>query len=314
MKILRWLFCVVPFLLLLGCGGKESGSGKTPEKEADLSDALALLPGNAIAVGTVDGRAFFGSKTFGADLAKLGEKYMPLGQEAGFQASRDVDRVTWASYSYSGIDIAAIVIGKFDEAKIKQVAAAHTPTKGGGVLVASQYAGRDVYTMNNVGFSLLTPTIAVVGTEAGIRRVLERIKDKRVKRDIAPWMITTVETSGAAAAAAGDFSTQPMPPEVARQIPMAFMQNLRACRALVTFKEPGLQLAGSLSYPDAATAETASQSVKQAANLAKWLQIIGVRLQNIQVKVEKADVQLEVGVDDASLRQLLATLPQWLGQ
>ena len=96
-----------------------------------MDDALALLPGNAIAAGTVDARAFFGSQTFGADLAKLVEKYVPIGAEAGFQASRDVDRVTFASYSYQGIDVAAIVIGRFDSAKIKQVAASQTPTKGG---------------------------------------------------------------------------------------------------------------------------------------------------------------------------------------
>src|SRR5262249_27019807 len=156
---------------------------KTPTTETGMDDAFALLPGSAIAVGTVDGRAFFASKTFGSELAKLVEKYLPLGQEAGFQASRDVDRVTFASYAFQGIDAAAVIIGRFDEAKIKQVALQHTPTKNGGMLVASQYAGRNVYTVSNVGFTILSPTKAIAGSESGIRRVLERIKDGRVKRD-----------------------------------------------------------------------------------------------------------------------------------
>jgi hypothetical protein len=316
MKALRWLLLLSVSLVLLlsaaACGGKKEDA-KSPDAEQKLDDALALLPANAIAIGTVDGRAFFGSKTFGAELGKLLEKYIPLGPEAGFLLSRDVDRVTWGSYSYQGIDVAAVVIGRFDEAKIKQVASSNTPTKSGGLLVASQYAGRDVYTVSNVGFTLLSPTMAIAGTESGIRRVLERIKDKRVKRDLTPSMIQTIETPGAAAAVAADFATQPIPAEATRQMPMPWVQSLKAVRAVATFKD-GVQIAGSMTYPEEAAAQTASQSVKQAANLSKWLAILGIRVQTFDVTVEKSDVQVKLAVDDASLRQLLAQAPQWLGQ
>jgi hypothetical protein len=304
---------IVVAVLLVACGGDKK-EAKAPVADNGMDDALALLPGNAIAVGTVDARAFFGSQTFGSELAKLVEKYLPVGQEAGFSASRDVDRVTWASYSYQGIDAAAIVIGRFDEAKIKQAALQKTPTKSGGVLVASQYAGRDVYTVNNVGFTILSSTKAIAGTESGIRRVLERIKDGRVKRDIAPWMIETVETPGAAGAVAGDFATQPMPAEAVRQIPVPFIQSMKALRVLLTFKEPGVQIASSLTYPDEQAAGTASEQVKQIANQAKWLALVGVKIQSVDVKTEKQDVQVKLEVDDQSLRQVLATAPQWLGQ
>ena len=299
--------------LTIACGGRDKADVKSPEAESAMDDAIALLPGNAIAAGTVDARAFFGSQTFGADLAKLVEKYIPIGPEDGFQASRDVDRVTFASYSYQGIDVAAVVIGRFDSAKIKQAAAAQTPTKGGAPLVVSQYAGRDVYTVSNIGFTLLSDTRAIVGTEQGIRRVLERIKDKRVKRDLQPWMVATMETPGAALAVTADFATQPLPPEAARQIPLPFMQGRKAVRTVATFKD-GIQIAGSMTYPDAASAETASQSVKQTANLSKWLAIFGIQVKNVDIKVEKTDVQVALGIDDQSLRQLLASAPQWLGQ
>ncbi|MBC7052016.1 hypothetical protein G6O46_23690, partial [Salmonella enterica subsp. enterica serovar Enteritidis] len=65
---------------------KDKTEVKSAEAEPGMADALALLPGNAIAAGTVDARAFFGSATFGADLAKLVEKSIPIGAEAGFQA------------------------------------------------------------------------------------------------------------------------------------------------------------------------------------------------------------------------------------
>jgi hypothetical protein len=315
-RLLFPLFLLTILALALGtsgCGDKNSGDVKSAGSEPSMDDALALLPGNAIGAGTVDGRAFFGSQSFGADLAKLVEKYIPIGAEAGFQASRDVDRVTFATYSYQGLDVAAIVIGRFDGAKIKQLAASQGATKSGAPLVTSQYAGRDVYTVNNIGFTLLSETRAIVGTEQGIRRVLERIKDKRIKRDLAPWMITTIETPGAALAVAGDFATQPMPAEAARQLPGPIMTGLKAVRVVATFKD-GVQIAGSLTYTDAAAAEAASGPVKQTAGMSKWLVVFGVKIQNIDIKVDKSDVAFSLGVDDQSLRQLLATVPSLLGQ
>lgn len=308
------LLLLLVTLFVAACGGKENKQGAKSAEPGNMDDALALLPGSAIAVGTVDARAFFGSQTFGADLAKLVEKYVPIGQEAGFSASRDVDRVTFASYSYQGIDVAAVVIGKFDEAKIKQVAAQHVPTKSGGTLVVSQYMGRDVYSVGNVGFTLLSEKRAIVGTESGIRRVLERIKDNRVKRDIAPWMLQTVETPGAAAAVAVDLASQPMPSEVARQVPVGFIQTLKAARLVASFKDNGTQIAAALTYPDETTAQQQAQAVKQAAGMSRWLALIGIRVQNVDVKTEKSDVQVTLGVDDQSLRQVLATVPQWMGQ
>src|SRR5438874_1966122 len=101
MKAMRWLVLAVG-VVLSACGPKEGdGGAKASEQAQPLDDALALLPGGAIAVGTIDARAFYGSQTFGADLARLTEKYVPIGDEAGFKASRDVDRVTFASYAYS---------------------------------------------------------------------------------------------------------------------------------------------------------------------------------------------------------------------
>jgi hypothetical protein len=313
----RGLYFIVVLLSALvaaGCGGDGANDKpKTPAAEAGMDDAFALLPGNAIMVGTVDARAFFGSNTFGAELAKLVEKYLPLGDEAGFRASRDVDRVTFASYAYQGVDAAAVVIGRFDEAKIKQVAAQHTPTKGGGLLVASQYAGRDVYTISNVGFTILSPTKAIAGSESGIRRVLERIKDRRVQRDIAKWMIDTVETPGAAAAVAADFGTHPMPAEVLRQIPVGFVQTAKAVRVLLSFKEPGIQVAGSMTYADDQAAQHSAEQVKHAAGMSNLLAIFGISIQNVDIKTEKQDVQVKLEVDDRSLRQLLASAPQWIG-
>lgn len=307
------LLLLVLSVFVVACGDKPNDVKSPTAANPAMEDALALLPGNAIAVGTVDARAFFGSETFGADLSKLIETYMPIGAEAGFTASKDVDRVTFASYSYQGIDVAAVIVGRFDEAKIKQAASARTQTKGGQYLVASQYAGRDVYTVNNIGFTIVSPTRAIAGTESGIRRVLERIKDNRVKRDITKWMLDTVETSGAAAAVAADFATNPMPAEAMRQVPVQFLKDMKGLRVLVSFKSPGMQVAGSLTYADANAATANAEHVKQIASMSKWLALIGVTVKNIDIKAEQADVQVKLEVDDQSLRTVLSSAPQWIG-
>lgn len=315
--MLRRLLVLLPLVTMApalpACGGDKGPEAKSPESEVKLDDAIALLPADAIALATVDARAFFGNEAFGSDLSKVVEKYMPIGDEAGFKASRDVDRITLANYSYQGIDVAAVLIGRFDEAKIKQMVAAKTPTKGGITLIASTYSGHDVYMAGDVGFTLLSSTRAIAGTESGIRRVLERIADKRVRRDITPWMIETIETPSAVAAVAGDFATHPAPAEILRQIPAPFVQNLQKVRLIAAFKAPGVQVVGSLSYPDDAAAQTASKSVTQVLGLSKWLSIFGIKIQSTDVKVEKNDVQIQLATDDASLRQILLQIPQWVG-
>lgn len=298
--------------VLTGCPGEKPDT-KVPEPEQSLDDAYALLPGSAIAVGTVDARAFFANPHAGNDIAKMVEKFMPIGTEAGFSVGRDVDRIVFGSYSYQGIDVSAIVVGRFDSAKIKQVAASQSPTKAGVPLVVSSYAGRDVYTVNNVGFTLLSDTKAIVGTENGIRRVLDRIKDRRVKRDLAGWMIGTLDTAGAAFAVAADFASQPMPAEAIQQVPKELTTGLKAMRAVGQFKD-GVQVAGSLTYAEPTNAEQSAEVIKKTASYSRLLAFIGIQIKNFDVKVEKNDVQVTVGIDDQSLRILLTNVPAMLGK
>lgn len=316
MKARFYSLIVVLVSLLVACGGNDKPTN-TPSSSgsSNMDDALALLPGNAIAVGTFDARSFFSSQTFGADLSKLVESYMPIGAEAGFKASTDVDRVTWASYSYSGIDAAAVIIGRFDQDKIKAAAANHTANKQGNYLVVSQYAGRDVYTVSNVGFTLLGPTRAIAGSEAGIRRVLERIKDNRVQRDITKWMLDTVETQGAAAAVAADFASQPMPQQAMQQAAqfLPFVNGMKQLRVLVQFQQNATQIAGAMSYADAATATTNSDKVKDAAKLTSYLSVFGIKVSNIDIKPAQNDVQFSMSLDDQSLRTMLQQAPNWIG-
>ncbi len=313
MNVSRATVLALSLLAIGACGGDKPP--KAPEAQVDIdADPEALLPAQAIAYVRVDGRAFFASKSFGPEVAKIAEKASPLGEEVGFLPSRDLDAVWLGVYSTQGADVAAVLSGRFDEAKVKKLAETHTPTRGGAVLVASSYAGHDIYTVSNVGFTVLTARTALAGTETGMRRALDRIKDGRVKREVPAWIQTTLDTPGAVVALAADAAAQPGASDALRQIPFPWAQGVTKARVLADVKEPGANIAASLSYPDEGQAGQAATGLRNTAGLARLLALVGLQFREFTANADKADVQVKISVDDQSLRVLATSLPTWLGQ
>lgn len=311
---------VVLSLCACGGGGKDVQSPTEVKGAASMdaidADPVVLLPANPALAGTFDVRALVDSKGAGAQLAALLEQYFPVGQEAGFTASRDVDRVWFGSYSTQGLDVVAVLSGRFDPEKIATVAKNHTPTKSGGVIVESSYAGRTLYTVSNVGFTVLSAKTVLAGTEGAMRRALERIKDGRLTRALFPWMMETLETKGAAFALAGDFANQPITPQSMGPISITFVKNLKAVRVLGTFEPPGLHVAGSATYADEASASDGAANLQKLATLANAFAATTGNLptmQNLSIAPQKTDVQVTFAIDDQSLKSFLAKAPQLFG-
>jgi hypothetical protein len=302
-------------LLATGCGDKGGGGAKAAEAKKEIdADPIALLPSGPILVATVDTKAFFASATVGPQVAQLVERYAVIPEEAGFKASRDVDRVTVGFYSVQGADGVAVLMGRFDAAKIKQFADAKGQTPRGPV-VASQYAGKDVYTVSNIGCSVLTPKAALCGTEAAIRRALDRVRDGHVQRDVPPWMAQTLESPNAAAAVAGDFTKVPLS-QLGSGVP-PWLGTVKSGRVLADFKDPGINVAGSLSYDDPQKAQAAVDQLAQLNRMAgsTALKLLGVpEVQKFDAKVEKNDAQFSFALDDRGMRQIVAMTPRVVGQ
>lgn len=314
MKRRALLSLVLASSILAACGGKKDAASASAAAATPLEDPYALLPSGAVSVARLDAKALFASQGAGGEAARLGERYLPIGEEAGFVASRDLDTVVAGAYSTQGADVAAVLKGRFDEAKIRDAAEKHTPLRGGGQLVASSYAGRNVYTLSNVGFTVLSSTTVIAGTETGIRRVLDRVAANRVTRDMQPWMLQTLETADAHVAFAADLANQPMGAPTQLSLPLGFLQGLKSVRLLATFKEPGLVVAGALTYPDANTAQAASQELRKAAGMSQAFALLGLpQLRDVKIDVAQTDVQLQFAADDAQLRSLVKQAPQWIG-
>ena len=318
---LRFLVAAL-FVLLVGACGVGGATPKGPDvptvpelsSEVIEGDPWILVPSGALIVATFDAKAFSGQTTFGPQVAQLVEQYAPIGAEAGFSPARDLDRVDVGSYSLAGYDVLAVLIGRFDLQKIQELAKNKTATKGGGgPIVESTYAGRTLYTVSNVGFTVLTPKVVIAGTETAIRRALDRIKDGRAKRDVFPWMLDTMATPGVALAAAGDFKNQPLGAMAVQGFRVPATDGLTAFRALGTFQEPGLQIAGALTYDNDAHAQAGQAGFKQLVAMYNGYATVSGALppvRDVTATIEKTDVQVKFAVDDQSLRTFLGKVPQ----
>ncbi len=315
-KVVAWGAVVLS--LLAGCGGANSkvdgAKSATGEKQFE-DDPIALLPSSALLIVSVDARALYASGSIGGQLGKLTERIVPIGEEAGFVASRDLDRVVVGAYSMQGADVAAVLIGKFDEQKIALAAQNRAPMKGGGVLVTSQYGGRTLYTLSNAGFTVLSARAVLAGTESGIRRAIDRMKDGHAVRDQLPWMLSTLDTPGAAFAAVADFANQPIGAASVGMIPLPWAKGLKAARIVGNFHDPGLNIAGTVTYPDGPRAEAAAAELRKTAAAASMLTMLGVpQLRNLEIKTAQTDTQVTFAVDDQQLRQFLQTASQYMPQ
>ncbi len=306
----------VAIAFCVSCGGAKQQEVVTPTAAPVVSvesmerDPLVLFPSSALAMFTLDTKTFYASPTAGPQAAQLAEKYFPVGAEVGFSASRDLDRATAAFYSTSGADALVAFAGRFDEAKIAQAAQAHTATKA-GLLVQSTYANRTLFTINNVGFTVLSPHLVLAGTETSIRRALDRLRDGKVTRDAPAWMLETLSTPAAAAAAAIDLKS--FPPNTFSGLPLKGMNGMTALRLRGNVQPPGMHVAGSVTYVDAQHAQAGAEGLQSVLQSPIVSMALGLQLRDVKIQPAQSDAQVSFALDDASLRGLLARLPSMLG-
>lgn len=308
----RWILILATcaaVLFCLGCGGKGASTGG--ENKIDLdSDPLALLPGSAVIVANIDARSLWDSTTVGPQLGAIADRLVPLGDDVGFEAKRDVDRVVLASYATGGIDVAAIVSGRFDEAKL----GAATKTKSGGAVTKTMYAGRATYAAGGAVWTVLTAKTLIAGTSDAVRGVLDKVQTGKLDRAEPSWVIDTLQTPGAELAVAGDFASQPLVAASIGAVQLPWLQGLSVARVIGNFQNPGMNVAATLSYADAQQASSAADGVRTVTS---WIKLLGpflggLSLQNLDVQTAGSDMQCKFAVDDQTLSNLLALAPRFL--
>jgi hypothetical protein len=267
---------------------------------------FTLLPPQPILVVTIDARAAFDSPSYGADLAALANKLLPLAADAGFAPTRDVDRIVIGSYSFQGSDVVAILRGRFDAAEIVRAA--------GSALTSTPYADRQMYTTSTFGFTILTPHTVLVGTPAGLRHALDRIHDVRVKLDLPPWMMETLETKDAAFAFGADFAGAPLSVGLQGLPVPPWLGSVKTARGAGNFHEPGVNVAGTVTFDDPTHATSGASGMRQLGSLVNAAALAGVapQLQDLTISADGSDVEAKFSIDAAAFHTLLKQFPQYL--
>jgi hypothetical protein len=285
-----------------------TGEGSRLPSEAIDQDPLALLPSKPVVLGVVDVPAFLASP-LGNEINRLAAKYIPLGQETGFVLQRDLKKLVGGAYSLAGVDVVAVAQGNFNPDLIRSAVERHAMTPGGVPLVHSKYAGNDVFTAGNVGFTVVTLHTMLIGNETGMRRALDRIRDNHLVRDVPEWMTKLIETQQAATVLAGDVATEPRIAAMARMAP--FLGGLSSFRVVGNFQPPGVNVAGTLSYADAPSAAAGANALRGLAQMSAIASVLaifglGAPLQNLQIENHDRDTTFVTSADAESLARLLA--------
>lgn len=285
-------------------------------------DPFALLPGGPIVLATVDAASLFRTG-IGAEVDALVASVLPIGPEANFVAQRDVTRVLSGVYAMQGADFCSVLQGNFDEAAIRQAANGRAATPSGAPLVRTVYAGQEMFTVSNLGFVLVTPHTLLAGNEVGMRRALDRVRfapgpRDRLERAVPEWMVRAAEPVWAApkpGAAPVHFSVAldlaDTPGGFASgSLPIA--TGLRRGRMLGNLASPGVNVAGTLSYQDEASARAGAADVQNVHSLTKLVSLFtswGLSsAPPAQAEVRGSEVGFAMAIDDATARTLVRVL------
>jgi len=300
-----------------GCTKKQAVVTTVPTNAPPNIDAdpYALLPFGAVMVASLDAHQI-ATSTAGGDLLALSERLLPFAKDIDFQVKRDLDHAYIGMYSFSGADSIAVLVGTFHADKIDAAAQKGLQTSY-GTIVASTYAGRKLYTVANYGFTVLTDRTMLVGTEAAIRRALDRIQAGTITREIAPWMSDWVNQTGYPVLVASDVTKQSFGKTVTNLLP--WVEGVQYVRLRGRFNPDGsFGMSGALSYPDAnkaAQSANGMQSMVKSFALMAVMKTIGIDplVRNLSVTPAGKDVDFQTVIDEKSLRALIHMTTDWMG-
>ncbi len=313
MKIARLAALVCLSLFAICCAKKddvivETAAGKELSPTDIDRDPLALLPGGAVGIAVLDAQQLFTSQ-FGPKLVAIAKAMAPVPASANYDPQRDLQKLVVATYSMQGADAVGVATGTFNKAAIEQSADGVQQTPLGAPLVRSTYANRTLYTSRNMGFVVLTERSVLFGTETAMRRALDRIKEGRVQKSVAPWMGELLDRPNAPIALGFDLRAQPVTDAIRQNL--TFVEGLETGRMVGNFQPPGLNLAGTFTYETDTAAQTGAQNLQNVSQtLQSWgwlMQLIGIAqpIKRLEARAEAKDAKFVAELDGQGIASLL---------
>lgn len=293
----------------------QTGAGKELDAVQIDQEPLALLPSGVVGIASVDTVKLFASP-FGNRVLALLNQHLPVPVSADFQPARDLLHLYFGLYSMQGADMSGVAIGKFDKAKIEGAVNGVEKTPQGVPIAKRQYAGRTLYTAGGAGFCVLTDRTALFGNDTGIRRALDRIHEGRVRRQTLPWMDTLLTRETAPIIVGADLRAQAIPEAASHTL--GFLNGLETLAFVGNFADPGINLAGTLSYGDELGAKAGADNVgslsQKLGTYGTLLSLMGIPqpVRQLQAEANGKEAAFVVGLDAGAMGELLDKLPSYL--
>jgi hypothetical protein len=293
-----------------------TGQGKEKTAVEIDSDPLALLPGAAITVGVLDAKALFASQ-FGEKLLEVSRRRAPVPDSAGYDPKRDLTKVYFGVYSMQGADVCGVAVGTFDPKKIEAAADGVQKTPMGVPVTKTTYAGRALYTADAVGFTVLTTRTALFGNQTGIRRALDRIKEGTAKRELPGWAGKVLNQTGVPFAFGSNLKDHPIPNAMRSKMP--FLDGVETLSVVGNFAPPGVNLAGTLVYPDEESAKVGASKVAETRAMidgyTPFLALLGIPkpVQKLEGDAIGKEGHFVAGIDAVAISTLLTRLDDLIG-
>jgi hypothetical protein len=271
---------------------------------------MALLPSGGFAYARVDFANVRHDKALTDEVDALAPGFLPSAA-AEFVPSRDLNAAVCTAYSATGLDGLCVFSGAFKPEKIEAALAAYPWAQlGDKVVVKTVYQGKTLFTLANVGFTVLSAKTALVGGESAIRRALDRIADHKVARAIEPWALETLETKDADAALALNADTEVG--RAMRERMPHWVRDFRAARAIANVRADKVNVAVTLSFANSEQAERAEKALSAGAKLYALGTLFGQvpSLNDFDVKTVGSDTQARATFLTGDLTQSLRKLPR----
>lgn len=312
-RLARWLGGCVLLLSVAGCA-KESevivvtADGQRASTAQVDEDAWRLLPPGAVVWFRADAKKMFASEV-GEKLGSTLEESLPFAADAGIVPARDVDVFLGGIYATVGSDAVWICKGRFAKDATAQAIAKTPKTQLGRPIVTTEYSGATMYVTDQVAMAILTDATLVFGTQLGVRRVLERVEEGRLNRTLPSWYEALLSEGAAEFQLGVDLDSQPIPAAFGEKL--SFLQGLRAARILGNFREPGINMAGTLTYNEPARAVEAAEELAAARDdLGKYALVLAALnisqpIDRLEARASDKETQIAVELEGRAIAKIL---------
>ena len=289
----------------------QAGIGKEASAAAIDADPWALLPAGPIAWGHLAAPELFASR-FGPTLLNLVTRRIPALQDAGFDARRDISEVNLGVYSIQGADVVGVATGNFDPARIEASVEKNPVTPFGIAMTKTRYGGRTLFMAESSGFTALTAHTALFGNQMGMRRAIDRINSGKLERRLPAWLEAQLKGNNAPIVLGINLKENPFSEATHQQLP--FLNGMQTLGVLANFQDPGVNLAGTATYPDANAARTGADTMKQLNDYLQsmgWVMaLFGIAqpLRSLTTEAAGSEVRFVAQVDGVAADRLLGQL------